>query len=642
MGVPLSCPFADLDDLDRRFEALLARSMSLDGSNMATTLRSFSFNGRGSERANLKSFSSGNVLFKGSVSFKGRELGTMISFRAPSNMGENVFVRSASHTINKSGEQLPTDSMFEKTPKTPLLEEESGNQRSQAAIKLQKVYKSFRTRRQLADCAVLVEQRWWKLLDFAELKHSSISFFEIEKPQTAISRWSRARTRAAKLGRVYQKTKELENLLYSIGSRQLIHDIAMVTIFSSIMSSGSTARVHNPSFIGSTLEMVKKSILRNAPDQSFNNNASNILVRTERKAYEIAVEDGKFFYKETQKLVDTREGPQNTKWIFVLSASKTLYIGQKHKGTFQHSSFLAGGATLSAGRLEVEDGILKAVWPHSGHYRPTEENFEELMSFLEEHSVDLSIVQTSPTDEEEEAHGKKRSGIAIQNSLTELDLTKVIEEIIAKSSAQEKTDSRAQDCNIAGNTRIPLPRFSRKLHSKITTLEIPRKDNVIKMFKKDGQEQQLGPSGSIPTPTDGYETAEEVLSDDDDFMIPKRNLFDEDEEEDYEDSVPKEKIIQRINSHKGTESCQLAQRLSCKWTTGAGPRIGCVRDYPTELQNRALEEVHLSPRCAFSSPRRSFRPSPRVLTPTNLCRETSAARSPLAFDQVILHKISTP
>lgn len=29
-----------------------------------------------------------------------------------------------------------------------------------AALKLQKTYKSFRIRRQLADCAVLAEQRW--------------------------------------------------------------------------------------------------------------------------------------------------------------------------------------------------------------------------------------------------------------------------------------------------------------------------------------------------------------------------------------------------------------------------------------------------------------------------------------------------
>jgi hypothetical protein len=72
-----------------------------------------------------------------------------------------------------------------------------------AALRLQKVYKSFRTRRQLADCAVLVEQSWWKLLDFALLKRSSVSFFDIEKQETAVSKWSRARTRVAKVAQFF-------------------------------------------------------------------------------------------------------------------------------------------------------------------------------------------------------------------------------------------------------------------------------------------------------------------------------------------------------------------------------------------------------------------------------------------------------
>ena len=40
----------------------------------------------------------------------------------------------------------------------------------------------------------------WKALDFAALKRSSVSFFNVEKPETAVSRWARARTRAAKVG----------------------------------------------------------------------------------------------------------------------------------------------------------------------------------------------------------------------------------------------------------------------------------------------------------------------------------------------------------------------------------------------------------------------------------------------------------
>lgn len=82
-------------------------------------------------------------------------------------------------------------------------------------------------------------------------------------------------------------------------------------------------------------------------------------MQKERESYEVVIENGKFVHKKSGKLLDTREGPKGTKWIFVLSTSKTLYVGQKKKGTFQHSSFLAGGATLSAGRLVVEDGILQ-------------------------------------------------------------------------------------------------------------------------------------------------------------------------------------------------------------------------------------------------------------------------------------------
>ena len=39
-------------------------------------------------------------------------------------------------------------------------------------------------------------------------------------------------------------------------------------------------------------------------------------------------------------------------------ASKNLYVGEKKKGHFQHSSFLAGGATIASGRLVAQNGVL--------------------------------------------------------------------------------------------------------------------------------------------------------------------------------------------------------------------------------------------------------------------------------------------
>lgn len=61
----------------------------------------------------------------------------------------------------------------------------------------------------------------------------------------------------------------------------------------------------------------------------------------------------------------------------------------------------------------------------------------------------------------------------------------------------------------------------------------------------------------------------------------------------------------------------LSKRLSCKWSSGLGPRIGCVRDYPADLQFQALEKVNLSPRVNLGrhgscAPIPSPRPSPNI------------------------------
>ncbi|KAK7281227.1 hypothetical protein RIF29_09015 [Crotalaria pallida] len=229
-----------------------------------------------------------------------------------------------------------------------------------AATKLQKMYKNYRMRRKLADCAVVAEELWWKGLDIAALKKSSVLYLDAQKQETVVSRWARARTRAAK---------------------------------------------------------------------------------KEREEYEVNVENGKLVYVKDKRLVDT-DG--KSKWIFVLSTTRTLYVGRKQKGAFQHSSFLAGAATLAAGRLVSQQGVLKAIWPYSGHYHPTEENFKEFISFLEEHKIDLSNVKRCAVDDDDPT-------ISGTNSLTN-DSQKITDHTQTSQSGLEtsiKVNDNDKDINNA-------------------------------------------------------------------------------------------------------------------------------------------------------------------------------------------------
>ncbi|KAK2647368.1 hypothetical protein Ddye_014857 [Dipteronia dyeriana] len=618
MGLSFSCPLSDLDDLDTGFEAVLLRKyISFTDEDVMTALQSLSFStGRDLEPASHVSEKK-KMIIQPLPSFKGRELETNLSFETPPSSMENLDFgefKSLKDEIVGSN-QSPMYERRESEISLSKLED----RRDQAALKLQKVYKSFRTRRQLADCAVVVEQRWWKLLDFAELKRSSISFFDIEKPESAISRWSRARTRAAKLGKGLSKDEKarklaLQHWLEAIDPRHRYgHNLQFYYV------TWLHCESYQPFFywldVGEGREVHHERCTRSKLLQQ----CIKYLGPTERMVYEVAVEDGKFIYKQSGKLVDTTGGPPDAKWIFVLSTSKTLYVGQKNKGTFQHSSFLAGGATLSAGRLVVVDGILKTVWPHSGHYLPTEENFQEFMSFLKEHNVDLSDVERNPAEAVEEGFAKK------SNSLRKQDTEPI--------DIQAFADSRTQDSDAAENLSLSMSRLSQRIGTKITKLKVPARSEVF-------DTGEALPEQAVSPRDDGYETAEESFLSETDFMVTKKNLFDEDDFEEEESPISKDKIMERIDSHKGMKSYQLAQQLSSKWSTGAGPRIGCMRDYPSELRFRVLEHANLSPRARSDSPRSR---SMFSLTPTSFRREAGglARKSPLAPENVAVSETAT-
>ncbi|CAL4895222.1 unnamed protein product [Urochloa decumbens] len=399
-----------------------------------------------------------------------------------------------------------------------------------AATTVQKMFKGHRTRRSLADCAIVVEELWWKLYDQASLDRKSVSFFTGAKQETAASRWVRAGKRIAKVGKGLSKDGKAQKLalrhwLEAIDPRHryghnlhLYYDIwfrsSSTEPFFYWLDIGAGREIHHPS----------------CPRTKLNSQLVMYLGMNERAAYEVVVEGGRLTYLQSGQLVNTTD---ESKWIFVLSTSRSLYVGQKKKGQFQHSSFLAGGATSASGRLVAKDGVLKAIWPYSGHYLPTEENFNEFLSFLQEHHVDLTNVKRCSVDDDEYPSLKRK-----QTS-----------EAVEPSSQQEESD-KAKDTAMAG------------------------------------EEEAAG--------------------------------------------APAEAVEEAVNSEAG--------RTAVKWTSGAGARIGCVRDYPAALQSRALEQVNLSPNRPAASgppllpwPIPSPRPSPRIrLSPRVQYMGVAVAASPAA------------
>ncbi|KAG8371757.1 hypothetical protein BUALT_Bualt13G0121500 [Buddleja alternifolia] len=594
MGVTFSCPLAIYCGLENDIESVVVKSINQNDDDRTALVRSTSFKDKDSEPVMLQSL--------GSMRFRARKTQTMRFNEIPAE--DKCMSRETISPLSRS------DSSIVRMPNSPSLDPRSP--KHEAAIKLQKVYKSFRTRRKLADCAVLIEQSWWKLLDFAELKHSSISFFDIEKHETAISRWSRARTRAAKVGKGLSKNGKAQKLalqhwLEAIDPRHRYgHNLHFY--YMKWLNSQSKEPFFYWLDIGEGKEV---NLIEKCPRSKLQQQCIKYLGPMERKAYEVAVEDGKLFYKQTGELLNTTNEPKGCKWIFVLSTSRTLYVAKKKKGSFQHSSFLAGGATLAAGRIVADKGVLKAIWPHSGHYKPTLENFQDFISFLKENNVDLTDVKLDSIDDEEESIGKRTSLHLRNNSeddWTEKDLLEM-EENKTQDPISNKLNSGNDETNPA-ETEMP---FSRKW----TTLQIPSKDDLLEMLKSENEIAESRTSNfPLESPMDGYETAEES------FVSQVGNIdMSEEKDEAKEETITEECIFQRIDSHKGMKSFQLGKQLSCKWSTGAGPRIGCLRDYPSGLQSHALELANLSPRSKsrlnFDFPSRASSPNRSNLSRSN-------------------------
>lgn len=176
--------------------------------------------------------------------------------------------------------------------------------------------------------------------------------------------------------------------------------------------------------------------------------------------------------------------------------------------------------------------------------------------------------------DEEESVGRK-SGVYPRSNSSEP--VKDTDENDTKDTTSEIIELKENENVAALKSRLYL-NFS----GKLANLEIPSNDDFLERLKSESAE-----ASSLP--------------------VEQLNNTNSREEE---EAITEESILERINSHNEAKSYQLGKQLSCRWSTGAGPRIGCLRDYPSQLQSHALGRVSLSPRSTcrlrLNSPSRAY------------------------------------
>ncbi|KAL0575827.1 hypothetical protein V5O48_006154 [Marasmius crinis-equi] len=93
-----------------------------------------------------------------------------------------------------------------------------------------------------------------------------------------------------------------------------------------------------------------------------------------------------------------RKTVRRNTWIWVTDRNYNLFVGIKDTGSFQHSSFLAGGLVTSAGLITIKNGMVHTLSPLSGHYRTSVGHFHQFIDKMAERGLDMDKAKISKAE----------------------------------------------------------------------------------------------------------------------------------------------------------------------------------------------------------------------------------------------------
>ncbi|KAF9319643.1 hypothetical protein BG003_008599 [Podila horticola] len=198
--------------------------------------------------------------------------------------------------------------------------------------------------------------------------------------------------------------------------------------------------------------------LESRPRDRLEDQRVTYLQEHERTQYAVEVIDGLLYYRQSGRMVHTlptsiqadddvdisqilpdadvnddeetrlekKRIRNKAKYIYVTDPQGIMYVAQKVKGQFHHSSFLGGGTVCAAGGIIVNRGRLIKINPKSGHYRPGQRHFDKLLDNLKNMGISLEgvkiscgILETGPNGDGVERQGSQDRLVAPLEKNTE-------------------------------------------------------------------------------------------------------------------------------------------------------------------------------------------------------------------------------